>query len=273
MLAPSAPVGAVAGHRFLTRTATAWFLVALVGQVAFIIYTFGFYGPRTFSGEWHRWNDAQLITGFVDGDPLGNAVFASHVLLAGVITLGGIFQLIPWLRRRATWLHRLNGRIFVVTAYLMAIGGLAATWGRGSYLSVISAVAVSLNAAMILAFATMALRRAMQGRIAEHERWAMRLFMACNGVWFFRLALMAWILINQGPRGMNDTLSGPADIALQFGSFLMPFVVLELYQAAKRSPMALPKRAVSTVIIAAIVITGLGIFGTSAFMWLPRLML
>lgn len=263
----------VRGDGFLRRMGLVWFLVALVGQAAFIVYTFGFYGPRTFTGEWERWNDAQLITGFVEGQLLWNIVFASHVILAGVITAGGVVQLIPWLRRNAGWFHRWNGRVFIVVAYVMALGGMAATWWRGSYLSPISGINVALNGALILVCATMAMRLAMARQFEAHERWAMRTFMVVNGVWFFRLGLMAWVLINQGPRGMNDTLSGPADIALQFSSYLVPLLVLELYQAAKRSSSSAAKTLASGLMVVATLVTAIGVFGAVSFMWWPRLMM
>ena len=49
---------------------------------------------------------------------------------------------------------------------------------------------------------------------------------------------MAWIIINQGPLGMNATLSGPADVALAFSSYPLPLACLELYFWAQSSASA-----------------------------------
>jgi hypothetical protein len=99
----------------------------------------------------------------------------------------------------------------------------------------------------------------------------MRLFMVANGVWFVRVGLMGWIMINQSPRWMNSTMSGPADIIITYGSYLIPLAALELYCAARRSRSAAAKAAASLLVAAATVFTAIGIFGASTFLWFPQL--
>jgi hypothetical protein len=84
-------VGAVA----LRWSSRLWFVVAAVGQTAFIGFILAFYGVRTATGNFAGWNDKPLIDGYIKGDDAGNAVFAAHVLLASVVTLGGLMQMIP----------------------------------------------------------------------------------------------------------------------------------------------------------------------------------
>ena len=44
-----------------------------------------------------------------------------------------------------------------------------------------------------------------------HRRWAIRLFLAVSGVWFFRVGLMFWIGANQGAVGFDPaSFTGPA---------------------------------------------------------------
>lgn len=258
------------GRRFLSLTGQIWFMVALVGQAVFIAFIIAYYGSRTAAGNFAAWNDKELIVGHVPGDGIGNLMFAIHVLLAAYVTLGGLFQLIPALRKRFPAVHRWNGRAFIATAIFMALGGIWMTWMRGSHLSVISGLSVSLNGVLILVFAGLALRAAMQRRIDRHRRWAMRTFMVVSGVWFFRVFLMAWIVLNQGPVGMNSTLSGPADIALSFGSYLIPLAGLELYFAAQDSPSGSVKRATGGLVLCLTALMAIGIFGATAFMWFPQ---
>ena len=198
-------------------------------------------------------------------------MFGIHVLLAAYVTLGGLIQLIPILRRHFPSVHRWNGRAFVVTAILMAIGGFWLTWVRGTHLSVISALSVSLNGVLILVFAPLAVRAAMKRRFDCHRRWALRLFIVVNGVWFFRVTIMAWIVINGGPLGMNKTMSGPADIALEFGSFLVPLAGLQIYLMAQDSSSRATKLAASALVLALTALMAVGIFGATAFMWLPEM--
>ena len=254
----------------LSLTGKAWFAVALAGQAVFIAFIIAYYGSRTATGDFAAWNDKDLIVGHVPGDDIGNLMFAVHVLLAAYITLGGLYQLVPALRQRFPALHRWNGRAFLVTAVIMALGGLWMTWARGSYLSVISGLSVSLNGVLILAFAALAFRFAVARQIDRHRRWAMRTFMVVSGVWFFRVGLMAWVVLNQGPVGMNNTLSGPADIALSFGSYLIPLAGLEIYFAAQDSRSGSIRLAASGLVLCLTAIMAIGIFGATVFMWFPQ---
>lgn len=194
-----------------------------------------------------------------------------HVLLAAVVTFSGLMQLVPVLRRRAPGLHRWNGRVFLTTAVIMTLGGLWLTWGRGAYLSLISAVAVSMDGLLILIFAALAWRTAVQRDVEAHRRWAMRAFLAVNGVWFLRVGLMAWAIATGG-LGMNNTLSGPADVVLQFGAYLIPLAVFEAYRHAGRSPQLAVKRLTAASMILIAGVTALGVFGAVAFMWGPYML-
>ena len=258
-----------AGDVGLRRAAVAWFLVAAVGQIAFVVMILVHYGTNTVSGNLARWNDKPLIKGYVAGDTAGNVMFAVHVLLAAVITFGGLAQLVPAIRARAPWAHRWNGRLFFVLAVLMAIGGLWLTGVRQTYLSPISGLAVAVDGVLILAFTAIAWRLAVRRRYADHRRWALRTFMVVSGVWFLRVGIMAWVLVTAGGLGMNRTMSGPADIMLGFGSYLVPLAMLEAYFHAQRSRHATTKRMVAGAIVLTTIITAVGVFGTVAFMWLP----
>lgn len=215
------------------------------------------------------WNDKPLIDGSKTGDDAGNIVFAVHVLLASVVTLAGLMQMVPVIRRRWPRVHRWTGRVFLSIGGFMALSGVWLALVRGTYLSTISNVAILFNAVLILIFAALAWRAAIQRRFVQHRLWAMRTFMVVSGVWFLRVGLMGWVVLNRGPVGMNDTLSGPADIALTFGSYLIPLALLELWFAAQRSRAALTKLTAAAVMVMATLYTAVGVFGTVALMWAP----
>lgn len=259
--------------KFLNYSARFWFVVAAFGQLAFVGFILGFYGLRTFKGDWPAWNQKQLIMGYVQGDGFGNLMFALHVLLAAVVIAGGLTQLLPIIRRHRPAVHRWNGRLFIVIAMFLALGGLWMTWLRGARPSdtLVPALIVSLNALIILLCCSLAIYYARQRQFDIHRRWALRAFLAVGGVWFFRVVIMAWIIINQGPRGMTDNLSGPADIALAFGSYIMPLACLELYFAAQGSQNTKFKIVTALIIVLMTLLMGLGIGGTIFLMWLPHL--
>lgn len=264
----SPSIKAMSGATLLRRSGLTWFCVAAVGQAAFIWMILAHFGRRTLIGDFAGWNDKPLIKGYAPGDDAGNLMFAIHVLLAAVVTFSGLMQLAPALRRRTPALHRWNGRVFLTTAVVMALGGLWLTWGRGTYLSLVSAIAVSVDGVLILIFGALAWHTAVRRDFQTHRRWAMRAFLAVNGVWFLRVGLMAWAIATGG-LGMNRTLSGPADVVLQFGAYLIPLAMFEAYLRAGRSPASSVKRLTAAGMILAAAVTALGVFGAVAFMWGP----
>lgn len=255
--------------RTLRGAGMAWWLAAAAGQLAFVTFIIRFYGSRTLSGHIERWNDKGLIKGYIPHDDGGNALFGAHALLAALITLAGLAQLFPPLRRAFPQIHRWTGRVFFVIAYFMALSGLWMGWVRGARLSMVSAVATSLNAVLILVFATLAWRFALGRRFEDHRRWAMRTFMVVNGVFFLRIGMMAWVLANHGPLWIGDNLEGPMGAALSFGSYLVPLAALEAYFAAGRSEGPAPKLAAALLVLSLAGVTALGAVGATIVLWRP----
>ena len=245
------------------RIGPLWFAAAVVGQGAFVLFILAFYGSRTVTGNFAGWNDKPHIKSYVAGDRAGNVMFALHVLLAVVVTVGGLLQLLPAIRSRWPALHRWNGRVFFLVAGFMAIDGLWLTWVRGTYLSLISAIPISTDAVLILLFIAQAWRLAVARDFAAHRRWALRSFMVVNAVWFLRVGIMGWVLVSGGGLGMNEHMSGPADLTLEFGCYLIPLALLETYFRA-------PRYAGALILLASLFMTT-GIGGAIAFMWWPHI--
>lgn len=251
----------------LKASAAFWFVTAAAGQIAFIWFITAFYLPPTLLGQFEAWNRKALITGYVAGDAAGNLNFAVHVVLAAAITASGLLQLVPAIRRRAPRFHRWNGRIYLVLASIMSLGGLWLVWVRGTYLTIPGAISISMLAVLTLAAGAITLRHAMKRRFALHERWALRLFILVNGVWFQRVGYMAWIILNGGPVGIGPRMDGPFDLAWGFGQFVLPLAALELYFRAKRARSPGAKLAVAGLVTALTLVMAVGIFGTVAIMW------
>lgn len=257
--------------QMLGTTAKAWFAVAVLGQVFFVVYVLGFYGRSAAQGRLADWNKV-LPHGYVPGDDAGNTVLAVHLAFAVLITLGGALQIASGVRRWFPKFHRLNGRVYVVSAFVMGIGGLVMVWTRGTVGGVPQAWAISINALLIMACAVMTVRHAIARRIDVHRRWALRLFLVVSGVWFFRIGLMFWIVVNQGPVGFDPvSFRGPTLVALAFGQFLVPLAVLELYFRARASRSNAVKGIMAASLGALTLMTAAGIVAASMFMWLPRL--
>jgi hypothetical protein len=255
----------------LKIAAGCWFGVAAIGQLIFAAYVVALYGGAVAAGQMAQWNRVTL-RGWVPGDAAGNVVFGTHVLFTVLVLLGGLIQLLPPLRRRAPALHRWNGRVYLLLALFLSVGGTVMLLTRGTVGGVWQQVGTAVNGLVIAICAAMAWRHARARRFDLHRRWALRLFLSVSGVWFFRIGLMAWLLIFRAPVGFDPkTFSGPFLSALAFGQFLVPLAVLELVLRAQSSPSPTFRHVAAALLMVLTGLTALGIVAATLGMWLPRL--
>ena len=85
------------------------------------------------------------------------------------------------------------------------------------------------------------------------------------------VALMVWAPLTRG-WGMDRTLSGPADIALQLCAYVLPLAVLELYLRAQDGVSARAKHAVAGLLALATILTALGVVGAVVILWGPYML-
>ena len=259
--------------RVLTVAATIWLVVATVGQWLFGVYILLFYGKSTLTGDFDRWNKV-LPRGYVEGDWKGNMIMGIHVLLAAILVIGGPLQLIPQIRQRVPRFHRWLGRVYVTTAIVVSTAGLVMVWTRGTVGDATQHISNSIQALYIIVFALLTIKFARVRQFARHRVWALRLFMVVNGVWFFRVGLMFWLLVNGGPVGFDPhTFTGPFLTALSIFTYAIPLslIVLELYLYAQRRQYKLVSLLVAGVIFVLTLVMGIGIVGATLGMWLPNL--
>ncbi|MDZ4813131.1 MAG: DUF2306 domain-containing protein, partial [Pseudomonadota bacterium] len=168
--------------------------------------------------------------------------------------------------------HRWNGRVYLSSALVMSIGGLIMVWTRGSVGDMSQHIAISINALLIMVFTAMTLRHALARRIDLHRRWALRLYLAVSGVWFFRIGLMFWIVLNQGPVGFDaKTFQGPFLTFLAFAQYLLPLTVLQLYYLAQDRSGPRGRIVMAMGLVVLTLMTAVGIGAAAMIMWLPRL--
>lgn len=248
-----------------------WFVVAVAGQLMFALYISVLYGGAVLSGNLDGFNTV-MPKGRTPGDTLGNTTIYTHLFFAVLIILGGALQLIPQIRRRAPWLHRWTGRAYIVAAMLASLGGVYLVWVRGTVGDVTQHVGMTMNAALIVFCGYMAWRAARARDFVQHRRWAMRVFLAASGVWFFRVGLMLWLLIHRRPVGFDgDTFTGPFLSALTFGESLGPILLLQVYLWAQTSGAARGKAATAIALVVLTCAMAAGIFAATMGMWLPRM--
>lgn len=258
------------GARALSRAATGWCLVAVLGQWAFALFVLAFHAPPTLRGDFPALNDKTHITGWVPGDDLGNVQLLAHVFMGALVTASGALQLLPAFRRRWPAVHRWNGRFFLLTAVIATLSGFYLTWVRGSQVNAVSAWSISVNGALILIFALLALRAARARDFARHRRHALRLWLLVNGVWFLRIAFML-AGVTLGPLGIEMGYDSTVFLALSVLGWLLPLCVLQAYFAAENARTAAPRYAVAAVLGLSTLATAVGTSAAIAFMWWPRL--
>jgi hypothetical protein len=254
-LANSARPKRTTGFNALNAAASLWFAVMVIGQWIFVYYIAAFYGGRTLSGNFAAWAEHPFVKAYVPGDTIGNLAFAAHVMLAIAVTFGGTLQLVPQIRSHAAWLHRWNGRIFLVTSIVISLAGFYMVWLREGADGGLGDLSISFNGALILLFAALAWRMAAARNIVSHRRWALRTLMVVNGVFFLRLIFSGWLLLTQ------TEPSAIAFRAFEFASFLLPLAILELYLRARDNGGPVLRATAAAAIIGATTFMAIGIFG------------
>ena len=249
----------------LKLSAQAWYCSALIGLFAFSAYVMKEYGASAIG-----LSDKQPSSSFITGDWLGNFFLVTHLSLAIVVILGGLFQLNPWVRRRYPAAHRLNGKVFLVAAIVCSLAGQYLIFTREIPGSWIMDLGTSSAGVLVLIFSYLSFTAARNRRIDDHRRWALRLFLVANAGWFFRIGLMLWLAVNQGPVGMDmETFTGPALLFISYAQFLLPLFLLEIYLRAESSSSSSFKVAVAITLFVAFIATLAGSAAAGVMMWFP----
>lgn len=257
--------------KVLNASAQLWFIIAVLGMWIFAFYVASFYGGAAIDGDFMKWNRV-LPHGYIEGESMGNLAVAIHLLFAVIVMVGGPIQFIPQLRKHAPSLHRWNGRFYISAAFIISLSGVYMVISKGTISGLIGDISVSINGILIMIFAYLAIRNAVKRKIDVHRRWALRLFLAMAGVWFFRIGLMFWLFINKGPVGFDpETFRGPFLVFLGFGQYLIPLAVLELYFFAQKKKTKTTKVLMSFGLLLLTGVTAIGIFAATMSMWLPRI--
>lgn len=259
--------------KLLDFTAKFWFAIATIGQWIFGYYIIAMYYTPTFTGNFEKWNRV-LPKGYIAGDWKGNLLVGIHVILAAIMVIGGPLQLMPFIRNRFKTFHRWLGRTYVITAIIVSSVGFIMGWTRGSVGDTFMHVSNSIQAIYIVVFAILSIKYAQKRQFDKHRNWTLRLFMVANGVWFFRVGLMAWLVINKAPVGFDpETFTGPFLTFLSLFTYAVPIslILLEMYFYAQKKQNQAFSNATSTIIFLFTIIMAIGIFGATMGMWLPRI--
>jgi hypothetical protein len=257
-----AAAAASAAGSSLRKAAKFWFIVAFIGQWAFLYYLVRFYGTTVMDQHFEIWRRNKfLFKGYVPGDTAGNLTFLSHALFAAVIVFGGALQLVPQIRTRYMAVHRWIGRVFLLTALGESLSGFYLVWVRHATKSVLATMGTTLNGILIVVCVILAWRTARAHDSVSHRKWALRTFLVANGQWFTRVGVFAWVIVSHA-HWVREFFH-----FWDFGAYLLPLAVLELYFYAQKTPDRNLRRAVASGLVVLTLLMAVGIIGVTVFIW------
>lgn len=243
-----------------------WFITTLLGQWIFIFYLFFYYIAPALQKGLEAWRGNQLVTGYVDGDILGNYAVATHIFISILILGLGPLQLIPNFRTKYLQFHRWSGRIYLFAVVLTSIAGLYMVWVRGNpQAGLTEHIGTTIGGVLILVFSYLTLYYALTKKIIIHSKWALRLFMVASGVWYIRLGY-GWFYFLSIPEEYEKAFS----IFISYGNYLLPLLFLEYYFFTQKSKAKFHQNNLIYLILAFTIFTGLGTWFALEYIWLPK---
>lgn len=257
-------------NSLLNSSKKIWFTCLLMAQTCFVIYLtlgYGLTGATSGMSDWNRLNS----TAYVANDETGNFMYAAHVLLAIVMIIGGSLQLIPAMRKKHPRFHRYNGRIFVLLACTISLAGIYLMLARGTVGNTLMHGLTIFGGCVVILSSILAVIAARKRNIGLHKRWAIRLYLAANGVLFFRLMIFAWFLLF-GTLGVDPTtFTGPAVLAVSICSYVLPLLIAELVRYAEGTTNKVITIATASLMVMIAIIFLVGLFGVVLANWFPAI--
>nr|WP_136252511.1 DUF2306 domain-containing protein [Ningiella ruwaisensis] len=247
-----------------------WLSCLILAQIIFITYLMLGYGLASIENRIEDWNKFNN-TAYVSNDTLGNFFYGLHVLLAIVMIAGGSLQLIPSIRNRFISFHRLNGRLYLSLACVISIAGMYLILVRGTVGDLFLHSMTFFSGLVVLSSSFFAIKAIRGKDIKRHQTWAIRLFLAANGVLFFRLFIFGWFLLF-GPLGVNTSdFTGPTVYAVSICSYVLPLLIFEWYRYAIRNNSRKSKVSLGLVLSLISLIFLTGLIGITMGNWYPSL--
>jgi uncharacterized membrane protein len=254
--------------KLLNVSITAWLSSLIIAQLVFVTYLLLGYGFSAATSGWAAWSEFN-DSAYVENDVLGNLAYAGHVLLAIVMILGGSLQLLPSIRNRFRRFHRMNGRVVITLACLISLAGIYLIIFRGTVGNLLMHLLTSFAGLVILVSAYMSIKAARNKDFGKHKIWAIRLYLAANGVLFFRLIMFAWFSVF-GTLGINiKDFTGITVVGISMASYVLPLIIAEWVRYAGKDFKPLIAIPCACLLFCISAVFLLGLFAISVGRWYP----
>lgn len=171
--------------------------------------------------EW-EWTDVGL---YHPTAPTATCIMALHFVGGVVLLTLGPIQLIPWFRKKYIWLHRITGRIYLLSALIAASGGTIYVLLVGTTIGRVADVSNVLFGLACLVSTVETYRHVkFTKKIELHKKWAWRLFSLAMGSLAFRLyAVVRTLVFHQ----INKP-TGIAMYVMSYSFFVPNLIIVEL---------------------------------------------
>jgi hypothetical protein len=168
--------------------------------------------------------------------------------------------------------HRVLGRLYVLSALAAGVGGLAFIAVRGCVGGWVMDVGFGLYGLLMLGCAVQTARFARARQLDAHRAWAVRLYALAIGSWLYRMDYGFWIVLTDG-WGHADGFVGPFDRVMDFAFYLPNLVIAELFlrTEADRLPPWLQGIG-AVVLLGATGFVVLGSYFFARYYWVPGIL-
>lgn len=257
-------------QKFLNLSIAAWLTSLIMAQLVFVSYLLLGYGLSAAMSGWSTWIHFNN-TAYLENDMLGNLTYASHVLLAIAMILGGSLQILPSVRNRFRKFHRINGRVVISLACIISLAGMHLLIFRETVGNLLMHLLLSFSGMVILVSGFMSIKTASNRNFTEHKIWAIRLYLAANGVLFFRLIMFAWLSVF-GTLGINTKdFTGITVVCISIASYILPLVIAEWVRYTNKHPKPMIVIPCACLLLGISAIFLLGLLAISVGRWYPSI--
>lgn len=263
------------GSDAVSAASLRWTMIALVVAVWISAAIFGFYIVAIYlgalvDGNLDQWN--RDLPRLHDPHSLAaTTAIGLHFAAGTVLLLLGPLQLIGAVRARAPAFHRWVGRLYVLSALLAGLGGLAFIAVQGTIGGTPMNIGFSLYGALTATAAAATFWHARGKRFEQHRAWAIRLFALVIGSWLYRMDYGFWILLGHNI-GHTPTFDGGFDIVMAFLFYIPNLIVAEAFIRARHlSSAAYVKVGAAICMGAAAAFIAVSTYYFTALHWGPRI--
>jgi uncharacterized membrane protein len=173
-------------------------------------------------------NGGEIAVNYAPRPGWVRGAFAAHIVFGGLALLLSPLQLSARVRARVPRLHRVNGRVVLVSIGVAGTAGFLLSWFNTA--GPIGTAGFGTLAVLWVVFAGLGLRAILRRDVAAHRRWMLRTFALTYAAVTLRLWLIALIPL------LGDF--GSAYVLVPFLSWVPNLVVVELLLRRSRTDIA-----------------------------------